>query len=495
MGILVEGLNDDKLQLLESYFTDGGFKRLRDRGVTITDVDFGPGIDGAAAAAIVYTGAAPGVNGIPAARVYDPVSQRATGVMLDSTMMGNFTDETYSPRALRVSTLADELLLDAAGTGMVHSLAPNPAEAIIMSGHAGNSAFWINDNTGKWATTTHYKDVPRTMTARNYQRPLPSMLDTMAWTPLLSPESYPDLPSFKRQYPFRHTFSRKEVDRVTRYKASPKSNTEITQAALEYLRDMPLGKREPIDMLNMEYTVAPYPYTRDGDNRMETLDSYLRLDRDLDRLLKAVDSKVGPDGALVYVVGYPSAPGSASDSLPGMTTGRFSPRKAMSLLNMYLMALHGNGQWVGGYYDRNFYLNTRQIKESALDIQAVRAEAAEFLDRMSGVASVHTIDDIIASRAGDNAGARKRNTSVEHSGDVVINITPGWTVVDDVNPGIHRPVVARDSFTPSVAFIMAPGVTPRTIDGTTDARVIAPTVARLLRIRSPNAASMPPLRL
>lgn len=61
--------------------------------------------------------------------------------------------------------------LDAAGTGWVYSAAADPVQAIIMAGHAGNSAFWINADKGNWATTTHYKDLPQTMSARNYTRP------------------------------------------------------------------------------------------------------------------------------------------------------------------------------------------------------------------------------------------------------------------------------------------------------------------------------------
>ncbi len=159
------------------------------------------------------------------------------------------------------------------------------------------------------------------------------------------------------------------------------------------------------------------------------------------------------------------------------------------------MALHGNGEWVTGYFNRNFYLNQRLIKESKLDLADVRAEAAEFLARMSGVSVVYTIDDIIASRAGDNAQALKRNTVVPHSGDVIISLTPGWCVVDDQNALTAEPQAAREAYIPSSAFILGGGVKPQIIDTPVDARVIAPTVSRLLRIRSPNAASLPALRL
>ncbi|WP_290378663.1 alkaline phosphatase family protein, partial [Paramuribaculum intestinale] len=144
VGIMVEGLSQDYLDLLHNHFTDGGFKRLMRDGATLSNVDYGPGVDAAAATAIIYTGAAPSVNGIPAEYVYDRERRRSRSILLDTAKIGNFTNETYSPAAILVSTLGDEVRLDAAGTGWVYSVAPDPAQAIIMTGHAGNSGFWIN---------------------------------------------------------------------------------------------------------------------------------------------------------------------------------------------------------------------------------------------------------------------------------------------------------------------------------------------------------------
>lgn len=497
VGIMVEGLNADYLNLLNSQLTPGGFKRLMAEGATIADLDYGTKLDPAAATALIFTGATPTVNAIPAAKIYDPATKRVTPALLDPSKIGNFTDETYSPAAIAVSTIGDEVRMDAAGTGWVYSIAPEPEVAIIMAGHAGNSAFWIDDKTERWATTTYYKDVPPTLSARNYRQPLASRIDTMAWEPLINPQLYPDIPSYKAQYPYRHTFSRKETDRIERFKASPKANHEVTAVACDYLNSMQFGERGPVDMLNLSYTLAPYPYSRDNDNRLETLDAYLRLDRDLSSLFKAIDAKAGKGNALIFLIGHPATNTARRDDEKwGVPTGVFSAKKAASLLNAYLMALHGNGEWVAGYYDRNFYLNQQTIKNHSLEPTTVRGEAAEFLERMSGVSHVFTIDDIIASRAGDNAAALKRNTSVKHSGDVIVNVTPGWEITDDFNlTGVSgSTTVNRDNFVSSPAFIMGPGVPAIKIDSPVDARAIAPTVSRILRIRSPNAASLPAIK-
>lgn len=491
---MVEGLNADYLSLLGNHLSAGGFKRLMTEGATFTDIDYGTHLDPAAATALIYTGATPPVNNIPASKLYDPASKRVTPTLNDPGAMGNFTDRTFSPAAISVSTLGDEVRMDAAGTGWVYSLAADPEQAIIMAGHAGNSAFWIDDKTERWATSTYYKDVPAIISARNYRQPLSASIDTMMWEPLLSAGLYPDVPSYKAQYPYRHTFSRKDPERIDRFKSSPKANHELTQVAVDYLNSMKFGKREAVDMLNLAYNLEPYPYTSDGDNKLETLDAYLRLDRDLATLFKTIDAKAGKGNSLIFLVGHPASSCARKDDEKwGVPSGTFSAKKAASLLNSYLMALHGNGEWISGYYDRNFYLNPQTIKSHSLDPTAVRAEAAEFLERMSGVTTVFTIDDIIASRAGDNAAALKRNTSIKNSGDIIVNITPGWEILDDFNlTGVSgSTTVSRDNFVSSPAYIMGAGVPAVTINTPVDARTIAPTVSRILRIRSPNAASLP----
>ena len=111
---------------------------------------------------------------------------------------------------------------------------------------------------------------------------------------------------------------------------------------------------------------------------------------------------------------------------------------------------------------------------------------------MSGVSNAFTIDDLLAARVGTNPQALRRNTSVSTAGDVIIDVNPGWEAVDDLTGG--PTYLSRDSHTPTPLFIMGPGVAAERLSTPVDARQVAPTVARLLRIRSPNAASLPAIR-
>ena len=251
-------------------------------------------------------------------------------------------------------------------------------------------------------------------------------------------------------------------------------------------------------MLNLAFTVAPYQYGRDADNRLETMDAYLRLDSDIANIIRTVEKGPGLDRTLLFIAGTPAPAGGKRDEERwNIPSGQFSPRRAISLLNMYLMALHGNGDYVNGYHNGYFFLNRKLMKERDLNDVEIRREAADFLARMSGVSSVYTIDDILARRAGDEPLALQRNTSPNHAGDLLVMVNPGWEISDgDIdNPTQVQLPVVRNAATTSPVYILSPGVSATTIDATVDARAIAPTVTRLLRIRSPNAASLPPLRI
>lgn len=486
--ILVDGLDENCLQLLRPAMGPGGFNRLINEGLAVTSLDYGPRADAASAAAMLMTGAGAAVNGIPSAEIYDPQSKRTVPALNDPEALGNFTSQTLSPKGITVSTLADELRINGGGAAKAHSVAIRPEEAIILSGHAGNTALWIDPAAPRWATTTYYKETPATLSQLNYGKPLATRLDTMRWTPSARALALAIVPESKRKYSFSYTFPAKTATSADAFIYSPKVNTEVTDVALSQLSSLgnaALGT----DMLGVAYTLSPFPYPRTGDSRLELYDTYLRLDGEITRLIEAADKAAGKGGSVIVLAGLPPTTGQRRDDeqwrIPG---GKFSPKKAVSLLNMYLMAVHGNGDWVSGYHDKQFYLNTKFAEERKVDLETLRREAATFLSRMSGVRRADTVGAVLATDTSEAVLAAA-------SGDIFIDIIPGWEIESDTagaTASDRRSGVER-ALPPMPLYILAPGVTPGRIDGKVDARRVAPTVAGLLRIRSPGAASEPPV--
>jgi len=489
VGIVVDQLRTDYVEYLQSLFGEKGFKRLMKDGRYIRNVDFrSAGIDAVSATAVAYTGAYPNASGITGSSYWS--SERKSPVMPleDKSQVGNFTTETISPVALRLSTISDEVAIDGAGVSAVYSIAPDPQQAVIMAGHAGNSAVWLNENSGKWATTAYYRDVPQPMSTRNYNSSLSVRIDTMTWRPALPLDRYPGIPAQKKYYPFRYAFPTSDRSVYRMFASSPLVNREVTDLAVDYIKQLNLGNRgDAIDMINVGLTAAPYKYVKDGDFRLELEDAYIRLDGQIGRLLDVIDSKVGLDNTLVFLTStgyYDDA--SEDDPKYRIPSGEFSVKRALSLLNSYLSAKYGNGDYVDAYYNGHLYLDRKNIENARLRPEDIAADARSFLCRMSGVTEAFTLAEILNPT--DDLLTLRMAIDPKTCGDIVLRFAPGWTVVDDSRyPTEKRPVRYSAPLTP--AFIMGPQVKTEVIETPVDAATLAPTICGVMRIRSPNGAS------
>ena len=492
--IMIDQLRSDYIELLQNQLGESGFKRLTRDGVCFENVDFNvDNLDIVSGTAMLVTGTYPRLNGLTGEKIYDVQKRLARNILIDPDKLGNFTSETLSPKALKVSTVSDELRINGGGLGYVYSIAPDAQQAIILAGHAGNGAFWINDVNGKWSTTTYYTDVPQAITARNYKNSLAARLDTMTWSPMMSLDKYPGIPSHKKYYPFKYVFPAARKDRYSTYKKSALVNEEVTSVALDFLKSLNMGGRGETDMLNIAYTLSPYN-DEAGDGSVELQDKYLRLDRQLGRLLDAIDAGVGLNNTLVVVssTGY-FEDNSVVDEKFNIPSGEFNPSKAKSLLNLYLMAVYGNAQWVEDFHDGSFYLNRKLIKEKNLNLKEVRRNASDFLRRMSGIADAYTVDELIDNPTTKEMSRIHNGIVADNVGDVVVKVMPGWNVVLSDNTLQKQEVKqVRTNVVSTPTYILHPALKAQKINTPIDATLLAPTVSRLLRIRSPNAAAEKP---
>ncbi|MCH5225926.1 MAG: alkaline phosphatase family protein [Muribaculaceae bacterium] len=486
VGIMVDQLRTDYLEQLKDMFGQGGFRRLMDGSLYYKDIDFKvvPG-DAASASAVVQTGTYPRYNGIVASFVYDPASKSLRHIFSDDNYIGNFTDEKYSPAALRVTTLTDELTIEEKGKTRIHSIAPESAQALVMAGHTGNSAFWINDESGRWSSTTYYQNPPAYLQNLNYNSPLVARLDTIRWTPVKGGEPYPLVDVNELKSPFRYSFPRSDRDVFSNYKQSPYVNRDITEAAAKYLEELNLGKNaEFTDVLNLGLTLTPYPGAE--ENYRYTLeDAYLRLDSDLEKFFNALDRQVGRDNLLIYLIstGYFNEPAvdSSKYRLPG---GTFSVKRAISLLNAYLSAKYGNGAYIERFVDNQIYFSAPLLEEKGIETKRVAEDARDFLVRMSGVADAFTMADLLNPSI-DELDRLRLAVDPKSAGDIFVEFSPGWTVVDDSK----FPSTVKDNKNTAYqfpGFILIPGENPKVVEETIEAVDIAPKIAGALKIRPPN---------
>jgi hypothetical protein len=490
ISIVVDQLRGDYLQFFSPTFGERGFKRLMNEGLFYHRVDFGfPNVGQAASIATIYTGTYPYWHGIVADKNFDFESRREMSAVHDDTYLGNYTNDRYSPLALLSSTIGDELKITSGGKADVFAIAPEAAEAILSAGRYADAAFWLDDSNGKWATTTYYKNIPWFVEKYNTSYTIgnnPNKEWTPGWT------YYNGFSYTQNTKPFKNTISKGDYDKFLKIKQSPFINTEITNLAATFFEYEDLGKRTYPDFLAITYYAGNYKFSSNyDDSGWEIQDIYSRLDKEIEKLLDLADKKVGLKNVLVVLSSngyYDSAAKFPEGFKP---TGEFYPSRCTSLLNMYLMAIYGSGNWVEGYYNKQIYLNKKLIESQNVNWDEILRKAAEFIARFSGVQDVTTAQQWFINDTGRSVEFR-RGMNKKISGDIFIELQPGWSAVNENQK--DKVDYTRNEVILSPLFIFGGNIRKEHVYRTVQATEIAPTVAFIMRIRSPNAAKDAPLQ-
>lgn len=488
VGITVDQLRTDYLKMMQHAFSEKGFKRLMNSGILYENMvyDF-PGTGRAASTACIYTGTFPWYNGIISDNRYNPENRRIESILFDPEKMGNYTSETVSPKNLLTSTISDELKIASNGLSDIYAVAPFYEQAIISGGHAANAVFWIDDTNGKWATSTYYKDIPWYVEQYNIASSLSERIDTIEWNPLKPVGDYKASRYFSPDFTFRYIFSKAREARFRQFKESGLINEEVNRLVETFFKYGTLGQRQFPDFLGIGYSAANFRNKSVQEGSLEIQDTYLRLDRDLGALLDMIDRKVGLRNTLIFLTSTGHFSGEGKEAgLFNVPAGEFYPKRAVALLNMYLMAIYGQNNWVEGYHDRQIYLNRKLIADQSVDLREIQTKAAEFIIQMTGVQDVVTSHQLLHGNWNNRIDAMRKGYHRKLSGDLLLEIQPGWEIVyEDANS--TREYV-RNNFIPAPLIFFGWDIKPARIHREIRAEQIAPTVTRILRIRSPNAA-------
>ena len=299
--ITVDQLRGDYIEYFQHTFGERGFKRLLAEGAVCHNVRFGfANLNQASAFATLFTGAYPSVHGITGLKTYSFETAKEVSQLYDADYLGNFTRDNYSPKNLLAATIGDELKIVSGGRSEVYAIAPDAEAAILSAGHAANGAFWIDNYNGRWATTTYYKGVP--------------------WYV----EKYNALPCLSGPNTFQYTFKANTAGCYPDLKTSPFGNEEVSRLFNQFLEYGALGTRPTPDFVALTFYAGNYRGIRYSGNTREIQDLYHRLDKELERLIDAVEKKVGLQHVLFVLTGTghftsEEAPvGSAASSTPSV---------------------------------------------------------------------------------------------------------------------------------------------------------------------------------
>ncbi|MEN6589060.1 MAG: alkaline phosphatase family protein [Proteiniphilum sp.] len=489
VGITIDQLRGDYLEMFRHTFGAKGFNRLLSNGLVYSNVHYDfPSLDKASAITTIFTGANPSYHGITAENKYSVALNREESSFFDDNYLGNFTTDKRSPLPIKVSTIADELEVASGGQSDIYAFAPDASQALASGGHAASGAYWIEDVTGKWATTTFYRNKQPVVDQHNRSgQSLTNAIGSITWRPALDIGQYNAFPYTKNRYNFQHYFGIDKKDNIRLFKQSPYVNKEVTDIAIKVLASGSLGKRMNPDYLALTFYAGNYEKALDRNYSVEIQDTYYRLDQDLGRLLDAIETTVGLKNTLIFVVstGYFNE----QEILPeGMVSsgGDFHPERSQALLNMYLMALYGREQWIKKYYNRQIFFDRKLLEDKKIDLAEFQQKAAEFLVQSAGVQDVITSHQMLHGAYNQHVQYYRNGYYKGISGDLFLELQPGWQVIEPQSPDSYR---VRNNAVVSPVIFFGNDIKPQKIEKTIHATEIAPSVSYRLRIRAPNAAS------
>jgi len=492
IGIHIDQLDENYLEWFKNGFEEDGFRKVLQNGTHYTNMVYASSRpDNAAACASFSTGATPRQHGITATRWYDRNTGKWTSCILDPRFLGNYTQETVSPNNLQGSTLGDELKKASANEAKVFSIGIDAEEAILLGGHSANGVFWLDELSGKWCTSTYYNYLPGWLQSINDQEDMGLMVEQTSWTPLKPMDNYRFMPHQQSPVLFQHLYNKAGKNKFRQFKDSPMMNSEVLRIATQVLEKEQLGRDEVTDYLVVQLS-ADAKLENKQLSPIEIQDIYFRLDQEIAKLLKATDKAVGNENIRLYITGT-GVPVLPAVDVPKEKayTGDFYPDRCTSLLNLYLMAIYGNDQWVSAWDKQTIFLNRRRIEEKGINLEEISKKAAEFLAEFSGVNHVYPYTQLLFGTANS---ALSESISTDRAADFYLDIQGGWNVRERMAENDYQ--IGSGAFsTPFIYY--KPDQKGQTLETPVSAGDINASLSRIFRIRPPTScqgAALPELK-
>ena len=486
VNITIDQLRTDYLKAFAPLYGADGFKRLLAEGLVYDNASYPfSNIDRASAIASVVTGVSPYYHSIIGERWLQKETLRPMACTDDPKQAG-----LPSPNQLQVSTIGDELKVATQGQAQIYAIAPYQDAAILSAGHAADAAFWLDSQTGQWKTSTYYLNaLPSWILSTNELRAPSANIKKVVWEPLFElTGSFNYYQHVGDQKPFKHTF--KGERKFMEYLTSGLVNSDVTEMAQQCVTNQGVGYDRVTDLLCLTYYAGTFDHKPVSECQLELQDTYVRLDQELAKLIRSLERILGAEHILFVITstGYcdEEAPDYAQYRIP---TGAFYIDRTANLLNMYFGAIWGQGRYVETCFKNQIFLNHQLLESKRISLTDAGQRAQEFISQLEGVRNVYTALQLLG---GNNPQIYKiRNGfNPERNGDILIEVSPGWQLVNETTQDQQ---LSRASYTQFPLIIFGTGIqagkvsTPVTIDR------IAPTIAKTIRIRAPNACSAEPL--
>lgn len=507
IGIVVDQMRYDYLTRFESKFSANGFKRLMNEGYNCKNHHFnyvptytGPGH------ASVFTGTSPMNHGIISNYWYDKFSDSSVYCASDSSVqaVGVVSDkEKMSPRRMKTTSVADQLRLHTQNESKVIGISLKDRGAILPAGHSANAAYWFRGkDAGKFITSTYYRnELPKWVkkfntTTDTYLREWQTFLPISDYK-----ESGPDDTNYEEAFkgmettifPYDLKALAKKNGGYDILKATPFGNEMTTDFAIAAIKNEYLGVDHVTDFLTLSYSSTDYVGHQFGVNSVEVEDTYIRLDKDLERLFNYLDTNVGNGAYTIFLTadhGAVNVPNYLkSQRIPA---GYFNKKTFKANVKQLLSKRFGVGELVKNISNNQIFLNREKIRAKGLDLTVIQEFLVQEIVLFTHIDKAYSAKTLSTTQFVSGVEALVQNGfHQKHSGDVVFVLEPA--VISYPEKGsTHGSSFSYDTHVPLLFY--GTGIQNGETLDRTEVIDIAPTISSLLGISFPNGCTGEPIQ-
>jgi predicted AlkP superfamily pyrophosphatase or phosphodiesterase len=505
VGLVVDQMRWDYLYRFYDRYSAGGFKRMLNEGFSCenANIDYIPTVTAAGHTAI-YTGSVPAIHGIAGNDFIVQATGKSMYCTEDNTVepVGSTSDAgKMSPRNLLVTTVTDELRMATNFRSKVIGIALKDRGGILPAGHTANAAYWFDDKSGNWITSTYYmNDLPQWVKDFNAKK-LPEAYLKKDWNPLYPVSTYtqtlPDESKYEGKFKGAATAtlpvktSELYKGNVGMIRSTPYGNTLTLDLATAAINAEQLGQRGITDFLAVSLSSTDYVGHQYGINAVEVEDTYLRLDKDLAAFFTYLDAKVGKGQYTVFLTAdHGAAHNTAFLNDHKVPAGLWDDGSALKDLNKILADKYKSNKLVLSLNNYQVNLNYAAIKADKLDEAAIKEDCINYLQKQPEVAFAIDMQKAATANIPEELRMRIINGySIAHSGVIQIILKPAYFTghgSGDSGPTgtTHGTWNPYDTHIPMV--FMGWGINHGTTVKQTYMTDIAPTISSLLHIQAPN---------
>ena len=264
----------------------------------------------------------------------------------------------------------------------------------------------------------------------------------------------------------------------------------LTDFFTELLKSEKAGQGDHCDFIAVSFSSPDYVGHAYGPNSTEIMDTYLKMDKQIARLLDTLDRCIGKGNYLLFLTAdHAVKPNNAYLETNRIPSGDVMPKSIRDPLFEYCRNQFGSARIIEVVEDNQVYLNHLFLDSLKLDVKEVDTRLAGFMRAtFPFMGLIMTKEELIIK-----SPERSMNTfilngfNIQRSGDIVFEMAPNQIISSEGKSGTtHGSSYNYDTHVPLIFYgwHIKPGESNKEVF----VEDIAPTITNLIHIQEPDAA-------